>query len=92
LSSPLVPTSVFKKISGRRRSRFAPRGSYLAYILNETIERDWEGEYTYVGVRGNSVIDYVAVNEGIRDRIRSFRIGEKVDSESLTVENKNRNH
>jgi len=56
------------------------------YILNGTIEGDWEGEYTYVGARGNSVIDYVAVNEGIRDRIRSFRIGEKIDSDHLPLE------
>jgi len=54
--------------------------------LNETIEEDWEGEYTYVGARGNSVIDYVAVNEGIRDRIKSFKIGEKMDSDHLLLE------
>jgi len=38
-----------------------------------------------VGARGNSV-DYVTVNEGIRDRIRLFRIGEKVDHLTLKIE------
>jgi len=56
------------------------------YILNGTIEGDWEGEYTYVGARGNSVIDYVVVNEEMRDRIRLFKIGEKVDSDHLPLE------
>jgi len=57
--------------------------------LNGTIEGDWEGEYTYgnihVGARDSFVIDYVAINEGIRDRIRTFKIGEK-DSDHLSLE------
>lgn len=28
------------------------------YILNGTTVGDWDGEYTYVGARGNTVIDY----------------------------------
>lgn len=33
------------------------------YILNGTCRGDWDGEYTYVGARGDTVIDYVFVNE-----------------------------
>jgi len=38
-------------------------------ILNGRTEGDWEGKYTYVEVRGSSVIDYVIVNEAIGDKI-----------------------
>jgi len=33
------------------------------YILNGTTRGDWEGEFTYAGARGSSVIDYIMVNE-----------------------------
>lgn len=46
------------------------------YILNGKIKEDWEGEYTYVGARGSSVIDYEIVCEEIIKKIRNFRIGE----------------
>lgn len=29
------------------------------YVLNEAMEGDWEGKFTYVGYRGNTVINYV---------------------------------
>jgi len=47
-------------------------------ILNGCTEGDWEGEYTYVGARGCSVIDYVIVNELLGNRISTFRIGDRV--------------
>ena len=56
------------------------------YILNGTMEGDWEGEYTYVGARGCSVIDYIVVNENVRDKICNFRIGDRVDSDHLPLE------
>lgn len=45
-------------------------------ILNGKIQGDWKGEYTFIGVRGYTVIDYVMVNEKINDRICNFKIGE----------------
>jgi len=36
------------------------------------IEGDWEGEFTYVGARESSVIDYVLVNENIRSSRMKF--------------------
>jgi len=35
-------------------------------VLNCCTKGDWEGEFTYVGARGCSTIDYVVVNERIR--------------------------
>jgi len=55
-------------------------------ILNGCTEGDWEGEYTYVGARGCSVIDYVIVNELLGNRISSFRIGDRVDSDHMPME------
>jgi hypothetical protein len=56
------------------------------YILNGTMEGDWEGEFTYVGVKGCTVIDYVMIRVDIRERIYKFRVGEKVDSNYLLLE------
>lgn len=43
------------------------------YILNEAREGDWEEEYTYVGTRGCTVIDYIIVNEKINEKSVEFR-------------------
>ena len=56
------------------------------YVLNGATEGDWNGEYTYVGARGSSVIDYVIVSEEMRNRIGKFCIGERVDSDHLPLE------
>lgn len=53
------------------------------YILNGTARGDAAGEYTYVGPRGCSVIDYVIVNKHCQDFIQSFKIGERVDSDHM---------
>jgi len=55
-------------------------------ILNGSTEGDWEGEFTYVGARGCSVIDYTIVNERLGNRISSFRIGDRVDSDHMPME------
>lgn len=54
--------------------------------MNGCIEGDWEGEYTYVGIKGNSVIDYIIVNERLINNIKNFRIGERVDSDHMPLE------
>lgn len=51
------------------------------HFLNGCTEGDWEGEYTYVSVRGCSVIDYVIVNDSVQERVLEFRIGSRVDSD-----------
>ncbi|XP_011858991.1 PREDICTED: protein PXR1-like [Vollenhovia emeryi] len=55
------------------------------YMLNGKTEGDWEGEFTYVGARGSSVIDYVIVNELIKQKIVKFSIGERVDSDHMPL-------
>lgn len=52
-------------------------------ILNENIKGNEDGEYTYTGSRGNTVIDYVVGNEGLRERIE--RLGEDIDSDHYPV-------
>jgi len=47
---------------------------------------DWEGEFTYVGARGSSVINYVLVNENICNRVSGFRIGDRVDLNHIPLE------
>lgn len=54
-------------------------------VLNGRTKGDWEGEYTYVGARGSTVIDYIFVNEKIQDRVSEFRVGERVDSDHMPV-------
>jgi len=39
-----------------------------------------------VGARSSSVIDYVIVNEEVGDRIRKFKVGERVASDHLPLE------
>ncbi|KYN00148.1 hypothetical protein ALC62_09082 [Cyphomyrmex costatus] len=51
------------------------------YILNGCTAGDWEGEYTYVGARGCSVIDYILVSEVLHGRITEFRVDVRVDSD-----------
>lgn len=51
------------------------------YILNSKTRGDWEKEYTYIGARGTSVIDYIIVNEIVMDKRVEFRIEERVDSD-----------
>jgi len=55
-------------------------------ILNGCTEGDWEGEFTYIGARGCSVIDYVMINERLGNRISSFRVGDRVDSDHMPLE------
>lgn len=38
------------------------------------------GRGIYVGARGSTVIDYVMTNEKAYDKVREFRIGDRVDS------------
>lgn len=40
-----------------------------------------EGEYTYVGARGNSVINYIFVNKVGYNIVNSFKVGERVESD-----------
>jgi hypothetical protein len=49
-------------------------------VLNGNKQGDQEGEWTYIGSRGETMIDYGIVNEE-----EEFRIGERAESDHLEV-------
>jgi hypothetical protein len=53
--------------------------------LNENKQADEEGEWTYIGSRGETVTDYGIVNEEAWERVEEFRIGERVESDHLEI-------
>lgn len=55
------------------------------YILNGTQIGDEEGEFTYIGSKGSTVIDYVIVNDNYIDLVNSFKVGERVDSDHMPL-------
>ena len=55
------------------------------HVLNGNVQGDKQGEYTYVGPQGNSVIDFVIVNEEARGKVESMFIGEQIDSDHLSL-------
>jgi len=55
-------------------------------MLNETCEGDWDGNFTYVGARGNTVIDFMIVNENASNKTIDFKILERVDSDHLLLQ------
>jgi len=59
-------------------------------ILNGSIKGVEEGEFTYTGGRGDTVIDYILVNEEVRERMERLEIGEDVnlDHHPLIIEMK----
>ncbi|KAH0821274.1 hypothetical protein GEV33_001517 [Tenebrio molitor] len=56
-------------------------------VLNGNCIGDEKGEYTYIGSRGETVIDYVMVNEEAWDKIEEFKVGERVESDHMPLEN-----
>ncbi|XP_071577594.1 uncharacterized protein [Temnothorax nylanderi] len=50
-------------------------------ILNGGMKGDEEGEYTYTGGKGETVIDYILGDEDIREKVERLEVGEKVDSD-----------
>jgi hypothetical protein len=55
-------------------------------VLNGNKQGDEEGKWTYIGSRGETVIDYGIVNEEAWKRVEEFRIGERVKSNHLQLE------
>jgi len=53
--------------------------------LNGTSRGDWEGEFTYVGARVRTVIDYVVVNETAYNKMLDFKIEDRVDSDHMPL-------
>lgn len=55
------------------------------YIMNGNVKGDWEGDFTYVGPRGSSLIDYVLINDNIVDKIEEFKVDVSVDSDHMPL-------
>ncbi|XP_011881271.1 PREDICTED: uncharacterized protein LOC105569421 [Vollenhovia emeryi] len=51
------------------------------YILNGGERGDWKGNWTYSGGRGESVIDYVIVEQETEEEIERMEIEDKIDSD-----------
>ena len=49
------------------------------------INGDEKGEHTHVGVQGNTVIDYIIVNEECREEVEELRIGKKIDLDHMPL-------
>ncbi|XP_068907834.1 cilia- and flagella-associated protein 251-like [Tenebrio molitor] len=77
---------------GKRKSKDKVEGKRLRGIekgwevLNGNKEGDEEGKWTYIGNRGETVIDYGIVDEEAWERVEEFRIGERVGSDHLPLE------
>lgn len=55
-------------------------------ILNGSTIGDEEGEYTFTGARGSSVIDYAIVNDRMWENICAFRVGNRIESDHNPLE------
>jgi len=42
-------------------------------ILNGCKKGDQEGEYTFIGGNGNTIIDYIIGDEEVREKVSKFR-------------------
>ena len=54
-------------------------------IFNGNIRGDEEGEFTYTGGRGSTVIDYVIGDEEVREKILELKKGDRIDSDHHTI-------
>ncbi|XP_066593195.1 uncharacterized protein [Prorops nasuta] len=54
-------------------------------VFNGTVRGDIEGEYTYVGHMGRSVIDYVVGDRETREEIREMEVEVRVESDHLPL-------
>lgn len=55
-------------------------------IFNGNIKGDEEGELTFTGGKGNTVIDYVVRDGLVKEKVEKMRISCKVDSDHQPLE------
>ena len=68
---------------GRRMINFIGNKGWV--ILNGNAKGDEEGEFTFIGARGNSVIDYIIVNDRMWENLIKFKVEDSVDSDHAPV-------
>lgn len=54
-------------------------------ILNGNTEGDEEGELTFIGGKGNSVIDYVIIDPLVKEEIKCFKVETRTESDHLPL-------
>lgn len=54
-------------------------------IANGKIKGDEDGEFTFTGARGISVIDYIILNEMARKRVEKFIVEERIESDHAPI-------
>ncbi|KMQ88292.1 hypothetical protein RF55_12246 [Lasius niger] len=54
-------------------------------ILNGGVEGDEEGNWTFVGAKGQLVIDYVLGNENVRDAVEKMEVGDRIETDHLPL-------
>jgi len=69
--------------AGSRLCRFLEEVGWS--ILNGSVVGDEEGEWTYTGGRGGTVIDYVLGNEETRERVKKMKVEDRVDSDHQPI-------
>ncbi|KAM0731212.1 hypothetical protein ACS0PU_002272 [Formica fusca] len=74
-----------KKINGEGRKLIECIENRGWSILNGSVKGEEEGEFTYIGGRGETVIDYFIGDDKVREKIERVEIGEEVDSDHLPV-------
>ncbi|XP_071579341.1 uncharacterized protein [Temnothorax nylanderi] len=55
-------------------------------IFNGNVRGDEEGEFTFTGGRGDTVIDYVIGEGEVREKVESMTVGDRVDSDHHPLE------
>lgn len=75
-----------KVISNERRELIRITEDKGWIISNGACEGDWEGEFTYIGGKSSSVIDYVITNYKTYKTIKQFNMGNIIDSDHAPLE------
>lgn len=52
-------------------------------IHSKRQNKRWGEEFTYIGTRGSSLIDYIITNEIVQEKIQEYRVGERGNSNHL---------
>jgi len=55
-------------------------------IANGNMRGDENGELTYIGGKGESVVDYILVNQKTWNKIKKMKIGNRVESDHQPLE------
>lgn len=69
---------------GRRMLEFIGEKGWC--IFNRNVKGDEEGEYTFTGEKGCTVIDYIIGEGEVKDRVERMKVGDKIDSDHHPVE------